>query len=162
MPVVGPLLWRLLPWGLLAVAALVGWALWNQLGMAKLKLANAQEVIRVREDDARRSAQAVARLSDALTRIEAKVITVTETIYAAPITRNCGDSPSIRASRVGVRELITPGGQAPAGREPPAALQRPGAGAGERQRQRHRGRAGPGGEGLRHLPGEAQRADWLD
>jgi hypothetical protein len=44
--ILGPLLWRLLPWGLLAAAGLVGWALWNRLGMAKLKLANAQEVIR--------------------------------------------------------------------------------------------------------------------
>ena len=135
MPVLGSLLWRLLPWSLLAVSGLVGWVLWNQLGMTKLKLANAQEVIRVREDDARRSAEAVAKLSDALTRTEAKVITVTERIYAAPVTRNCGDSPSIRAGRVGVREILAPGGQAPAGREPPAALQRSGAGAGQRQRQ---------------------------
>lgn len=76
MPALGPLFWRLLPWSLLVVAGLIGWALWNQLGMAKLKLANAQEVIRVREDDARRSAEAVAKLSDALTRTEAKVVTV--------------------------------------------------------------------------------------
>jgi len=68
MPVLGPLLWRLLPWGLLAVAGLLGWALWNEIGMANLKLANAQQVIRVREDDARRSAEAVAKLSDTLTK----------------------------------------------------------------------------------------------
>ena len=112
----GPLALRLAPYAALAVAGLVIWGLYGQLGTAKLKLANAEAVIAVREDDARRSAEAVAKLADTLTKTEAKVITVTEKIYAAPITRQCADSPAMRAADGGMRELFGAGGQADPGR----------------------------------------------
>ena len=148
------LLFRFGPWLLLAIAGLVIWGLWGALGTEKLKLAQAEEVNRIHAADAKRSAESVARLADALQKTETKVVTVTERIYAAPITRDCAQSPAMRAATDGVRQLLQPaGGQAPAGREPPAAVQRPGAGAGAGQRQRHRGRAGAGGESLRRLPG---------
>ena len=113
---------RLAPYAALAVAGLVIWGLYGQLGTAKLKLANAEAVIAVRADDARRSAEAVAKLADTLTRTEAKVITVTERIYAAPITRQCADSPAMRASDDGMRQLFGGGGQADPGRQPAAAV----------------------------------------
>jgi len=116
------LLWRIAPYAGLAVAALVIWGLWGQLDTAKLKLANAEAVIAVREDDARRSAEAVAKLADTLSKTEAKVITVTERIYAAPITRECAASPAMRAADDGMRQLFGGGGQADPGRQPAPAV----------------------------------------
>ena len=104
----GPLALRLAPYAALAVAGLVIWGLYGQLGTAKLKLANAEAVIAVREDDARRSAEAVAKLADTLTKTEAKVITVTERIYSAPVTRECAQSPAMKAASDGLHELFTP------------------------------------------------------
>lgn len=114
----GPLLLRVAPYAALAVAGLVIWGMWSRLEAANLKLANAEAVIAVREDDARRSAEAVAKLADTLTKTEAKIITVTERIYAAPITRQCADSPAMRAAGDGMRELFGGGGQADPGRQP--------------------------------------------
>jgi len=108
----GPLALRLAPYAALAVAGLVIWGLWGQLGTANLKLANAEAVIAVREDDAKRSAEAIAKLADTLNKTETKVITVTERIYAAPITRECAQSPAMRAASDGLRELFPAGGQA--------------------------------------------------
>ena len=104
------------PWLALALAGVVIWGLWGRLEGANLKLANAEAVIAVREDDARRSAEAVTKLADTLTKTEAKIITVTERIYAAPITRQCADSPAMRAADGGMRELFGAGGQADPGR----------------------------------------------
>ena len=80
----GPLLLRIAPYAALAVAGLVIWGMWGRLEAANLKLANAEAVIAVREDDAKRSAAAIAMLADTINKTEAKVITVTERIYAAP------------------------------------------------------------------------------
>ena len=104
------------PWLALALAGLVIWGMWGRLEAANLKLANAEAVIAVREDDARRSAEAVAKLADTITKTEAKIITVTEKIYAAPITRQCADSPAMRAADGGMRQLFGGGGQADPGR----------------------------------------------
>ena len=110
------------PWLALALAGVVIWGLWGQLGTAKLKLANAEAIIAVREDDARRSAEAVAKLADTITKTEAKVITVTEKIYAAPITRDCAQSPAMRAADDGMHQLFGSGGQANTGRQPSPAV----------------------------------------
>ena len=112
----GPLALRVAPYVALALAGLVIWGMWGQLGTAELRLANAEAVIAVREDDARRSAEAVAKLADTITKTEAKVITVTEKIYAAPITRQCADSPAMRAADDGMHQLFGGGGQAEPGR----------------------------------------------
>lgn len=110
------------PWLALALAGVVIWGLWGRLEGANLKFANAEAVIAVREDDARRSAEVVARLADTLSKTETKVITVTEKIYAAPITRQCADSPAMRAAGDGMRELFGGAGQADPGPKPAAAV----------------------------------------
>jgi hypothetical protein len=106
-----------MPWGLglwlgLAAAGLVIWGLWGQLGAAKTKLAAAEAVIAQREEDMKLSAVIVAQQAQALANLETKVVTVTEKIYAAPVTRECAASPSMRASTVGVRDIIQGGGPA--------------------------------------------------
>lgn len=99
------------PWLALAFAAVVIWGLW-QANVAKgVQLAAANAVIEQREKDAKENAKAVALLAQKLNDTETKVITVTERIYAAPVTRECAASPSMRAASDGVRALIS-GGQA--------------------------------------------------
>ena len=94
------------PWLALASAAVVIWGLWGRLEAAETRLAAANAVIEQRELDAKENAKAVAQLAQKLTDTETKVITVTEKIYAAPITRECAASPSMKAASEGVRELI--------------------------------------------------------
>lgn len=104
------------PWALIGLAALVAWGLWGRLEVANLKLANAQAVIAQREKDQKDNAVAIAKLADALAKTEAKIVTVTQRIYAAPVTRECVGSPAVRVARDGVRELV--GGPGPAERRP--------------------------------------------
>lgn len=100
------------PWIALAIAALVIWGLWGRLDAARTKLAAAETIIEQREQDMKLSAQIVAQQAEALSKLETKVVTVTERIYAAPITRECAQSPSMRAATVGVRDIISGGGPA--------------------------------------------------
>ncbi|NQW53544.1 MAG: hypothetical protein HQ465_20125 [Rhodospirillales bacterium] len=101
---------KVAPWsvGALAIAGVVIWGLWGQLKAAETKLGVANAVIQQREADAKANAIAVAQLAQKLTDTETKVITVTEKIYAAPVTRECAASPSMRAASDGVRALLAP------------------------------------------------------
>lgn len=134
IPLLGPLALRLAPYAALAVAGLVIWGLWGQLGTAKLELANAKAVIAVREDDAKRSAIAIAKLADTLNKTETKVITQVERIYAAPITRECAQSPSMRAASDGLRELFGVGDKADPGRNAAPTVPAPAVRAGNTNR----------------------------
>ena len=80
----------------------------SRLEAAETKLVAANEVIQQREADAKANAIAVAQLAQKLTDTETKVITVTEKIYAAPVTHECAASPSMRAASDGVRALLAP------------------------------------------------------
>lgn len=110
------LLLRFGPWAALGIAALVIWGLWNQAAIARERLEAANAVIAQRESDMKLSAQIVAQQADALAKLETKVITVTEKIYAAPVTRECAQSPSMRAASDSLRDIIAPAGGSPAGR----------------------------------------------
>lgn len=103
------LLLKVGPWAGLGLAAVVIWGLWGRLEGAETRLAAAHAVIEQRELDAKENAKAVAQLAQKLTETETKVITVTEKIYAAPVTRECAASPSMRAASDGVRALISDG-----------------------------------------------------
>lgn len=105
------LLLRAGPWVGLGLAAVVIWGLWGRLEAAETRLAAANAVIEQRELDAKENAKAVAQLAQKLAETETKVVTVTERIYSAPVTRECAASPSMRAASDGVRALIS-GGQA--------------------------------------------------
>jgi FtsZ-interacting cell division protein ZipA len=94
--------------GALAIAGVVIRGLWGRLEAAETKLSAANEVIQQREADAKANAIAVAQLAQKLIDTETKVITVTEKIYAAPVTRECAASPSMRAASDGVRDLLAP------------------------------------------------------
>lgn len=63
------------PWLALGVAALTIWGLYGRLEAATIRAKNAEAVIATREDDAKRSAEAIAKLADTLAKTEAKVIT---------------------------------------------------------------------------------------
>jgi len=95
---------------------------WAENGALEVKLAAASAVIAQKEADARLSADIVAKQADALAKLETKVVTVTERIYSAPVTRECAASPSMRAATVGVRDIIAPAGGADAGRQPVAPV----------------------------------------
>lgn len=111
------------PWllGALAIAGVVIWGLWGRLEAANTKLAAAETVIQQREDDMKLSAVIVAQQAQALSTLQTKVITVTERIYSAPVTRECAQSPSMRAATVGVRDIVS-GGGSPAGPIPLAPV----------------------------------------
>lgn len=94
------------PWLALAAAAVVIWGLWGRLEAAETRLSAANAVIAQREADAKANALVVAQLAQKLNDTETKVITVTERIYQAPITRECAASPSMKAASEGVRELL--------------------------------------------------------
>lgn len=115
------LLLKVGPWLALATAAVVIWGLWGRLEAAETKLAAANAVIEQRELDAKENAKAVALLAQKLNDTETKVITVTERIYSAPVTRECAASPSMRAASDGVRALIH-GGQAGDSAQPVAPV----------------------------------------
>ena len=103
-------------------------------GALQTQLASAQAVIDQRERDAKENAKAVAQLAQKLTDTEAKVITVTEKVYAAPITRDCAQSPAMRAALGGLSDLYArplPTGDR---REPQVALPASGAAAGTPKR----------------------------
>lgn len=123
---------------LLIALGISGWLLkraWAENGALETKLASAKAVIQQREEDAKLNAIAVAQLADKLNRTETKVITQVERIYAAPVTRECAQSPAMRAASDGVRDIIAPAVQAPDRRGAPAAVPGSDPGPGERQRQ---------------------------
>lgn len=103
-------------------------------GALETKLANAQEIIDQREKDAKANAIAVAQLAQKLNDTQTKVITVTEKIYAAPVTRACAESPAMRAATDGVRNLLAPALQAGSSPKPLAPMPGPSAGAGQPKR----------------------------
>jgi hypothetical protein len=117
------LIGRLAPWSLLALAAagVVIWGLWGRLEAAETKLDAANAVIEQAEKDKVANAKAVQQLAQKLSDTETKVITVTEKVYAAPITRDCAQSPAMRAASDGLRQLF-PGGQADDRRQPAPAM----------------------------------------
>jgi hypothetical protein len=116
------LLLKVGPWAALVVATLVIWGMWGELGAVQTKLDAANAVIDQREKDAKANAIAVAQLAQKLTDTETKVITVTEKIYAAPVTRECAQSPAMRAASSGVRQLLLQGGEAGDSAKPAAPL----------------------------------------
>jgi hypothetical protein len=114
---------RVAPWSLiaLAIAGVVIWGLWGRLEAANTKLKAANAVIEQAEKDKVANAKAVQQLAQKLTDTETKVVTVTEKVYAAPVTRDCAQSPAMRAASDGLRQLF-PGGQADDRRQPAAAV----------------------------------------
>lgn len=123
------LLSRAAPWmlGALAIAGIVIWGLWGRLEAAEVKLAAANAVIAQREEDQKANAKAVAQLAQKLADTESRVITQVERVYAAPVTRDCAQSPAMRAASDGLRQLF-PAGPAGDRRQPAAALSRSDAG----------------------------------
>jgi len=107
---------------LLVVSGILLKLAWAENGKLEVQLAAASAVIAQKEADARLSADIVAKQAEAFTKLETKVVTQIERIYAAPITRECAASPSMRASSVGVRDIIAPAGGADAGRQPSPAV----------------------------------------
>ncbi len=103
---------------LLVVSGILLKMAWAENGKLEVQLAAASAVIAQKEADARLSADIVRKQADALTKLETKVVTVTERIYSAPVTRECAASPSMRAASVGVRDIIAPTSGADPGREP--------------------------------------------
>jgi hypothetical protein len=126
---------RFAPWSLiaLAVAGVVIWGLWGRLEAANTKLDAANAVIEQAEKDKVANAKAVQQLAQKLTDTETKVVTVTEKVYAAPVTRDCAQSPAMRAASDGLRQLF-PSSQADDRRQPAAAVPRPAVGAGGAKR----------------------------
>jgi hypothetical protein len=120
---VSVLIARLAPWSLiaLAVACVVIWGLWERAAAVQTRLDVANAVIQQREEDARENAKAVAQLVQKLSDTETKVITQVEKVYAAPVTRDCAQSPAMRAASDGLRQLFS-GGQATDRREPAPAV----------------------------------------
>jgi hypothetical protein len=120
---------RFAPWSLiaLAVAGVVIWGLLGRLEAKEIELAAAKGVIEQAEKDKAANAKAVQQLAQKLTDTETKVVTVTEKVYAAPVTRDCAQSPAMRAASDGLRQLF-PVGQADDRRQPAAAM--PGSAAG--------------------------------
>jgi hypothetical protein len=122
--------WLLANWKLVAIAALAALlataglllkAAWSENGALDVKLEAANAVIKQREEDQRLNAIAVAQLAQKLNDTETKVITQVEKVYAAPVTRDCAQSPAMRAASDGLRQLF-PGGQAVDRRQPAAAV----------------------------------------
>jgi hypothetical protein len=121
---VSALIARLAPWSLVAlvIAGVVIWGLVERNAAIGAELVAAQGVIKQHEEDAKKNAQAVQQLADTLSRTETKVITQVEKVYAAPLTRDCAQSPAMRAASRGLRELFPGGGEARDRREPAAAV----------------------------------------
>jgi hypothetical protein len=126
---------RFAPWSLiaLAVAGVVIWGLLGRLEAKETELAAAKGVIEQAEKDKVANAKAVQQLAQKLNDTETKVVTVTEKVYAAPVTRDCAQSPAMRAASDGLRQLF-PVGQADDRRQPAPAV--PGSAAGARGAQR--------------------------
>lgn len=117
----GAALLRIGPWVALVASGLVIWGMWGELGTKQAKLDAANAVIQQREKDAAENAKAVAQLAQKLTDTETKVITVTEKVYAAPVTRECAQSPAMRVANDGVRSILS-GGQTGDSAKPPSPL----------------------------------------
>jgi hypothetical protein len=110
---------RLAPWSViaLAVAGVVIWGQWARLEAKETELAAAKGVIEQAEKDKVANAKAVQQLAQKLNDIKTKVVTVTEKVYAAPVTHDCAQSPAMRAASDGLRQLF-PVGQADDRRQP--------------------------------------------
>jgi len=117
----------------LAVAGVVIWGLWGRLEAANTKLDAANAVIEQAGKDKVANAKAVQQLAQKLTDTETKVVTVTEKVYAAPVTRDCAQSPAMRAASDGLRQLF-PVGQTDDRRQPAPAVPGPNVGSGQSQR----------------------------
>ena len=115
---------RLAPWSLVALAAagVVIWGLWGRLEAAETRMAAANAVIEQHEKDRAANAKAIAQLAQKLNDTETKVVTITEKVHAAPITRDCAQSPAMRAASDGLRQLFVPPGKADDRRQPAAAV----------------------------------------
>jgi len=130
----GVLSW--LPWALAGASLIAGagGTLWYRSQYESCLAAGAKALADQIETDKVENAKAVAALNEQLRTVENKVVTVTERIYAAPITRDCAQSPAMRAASDGLRQLFS-GGQADDRRQPAAAVPGPAAGAGGGKRQ---------------------------
>jgi hypothetical protein len=129
------LITRLAPWSMigLALAGLVIWGLIERNAAIGTELAAAKGVVEQAEKDQAANAKAVQQLAQKLQDTETKVVTVTEKVYAAPVTRDCAQSPAMRAASDGLRQLF-PVGQADDRRQPAAAVPGSAAGTGGAQR----------------------------
>lgn len=126
---------RLAPYSMiaLAIAGVVIWGLIERNAAIGTELAAAKGVIEQAEKDKGANAKAVQQLAQKLQDTETKVVTVTEKVYAAPVTRDCAQSPAMRAASDGLRQLF-PVGQANDRRQPAAAVPGSAAGTGGAQR----------------------------
>ena len=126
---------RLAPYSMiaLAIAGVVIWGLIERNAAIGTELAAAKGVIEQAEKDKVANAKAVQQLAQRLQDTETKVVTVTEKVYAAPVTRDCAQSPAMRAASDGLRQLF-PVGQADDRRQPAAAVPGSAAGTGGAQR----------------------------
>ena len=126
---------RLAPYSMLAlaIAGVVIWGLIARNAAIGTELAAAKGVIEQAEKDKAANAKAVQQLAQKLQDTETKVVTVTEKVYAAPVTRDCAQSPAMRAASDGLRQLF-PVGQADDRRQPAAAVPGSAAGTGGAQR----------------------------
>jgi hypothetical protein len=100
---------RVAPWAGLLIAGLFIWGLMGRLDAAALKLRSAERVIEQKEADARLSAELVARQQEAMRQLEANVAGHVERIYHVEVTRDCANSPAMRAATRGLRELFAAG-----------------------------------------------------
>jgi hypothetical protein len=129
------LITRLAPWSMigLALAGLVIWGLIERNAAIGAELAAARGVIEQAEKDKVANAKAVQQLAQKLQDTETRVVTITEKVYAAPVTRDCAQSPAMRAASDGLRQLF-PVGQADDRRQPAVAVPGSAAGTGGAQR----------------------------
>ena len=127
---------RLAPYSMiaLAIAGVVIWGLIERNAAIGTELAAAKGVIEQAENDKAANAKAVQQLAQKLQDTETKVVTITEKVYAAPVTRDCAQSPAMRAASDGLRQLF-PIGQADDRLQPAAAVPGSAAGTGGAQRQ---------------------------
>jgi len=131
MPSIATIL-RCAPWAI-AGLMLLG-ALWYRGQYEHCLAAGAAALKAQHDEDLKRNADAIQKLADQLRDTETKVVTVTEKVYAAPITRDCAQSPAMRAASDGLRQLFS-GREAERRREPAAAVPGSNAGAGGGKRQ---------------------------
>jgi hypothetical protein len=126
---------RLAPYSMiaLAIAGVLIWGLIERNAAIGAELAAAKGVSEQAEKDKAANAKAVQQLAQKLQDTETKVVTVTEKVYAAPVTRDCAQSPAMRAASDGLRQLF-PVGQADDRRQPAAAVPGSAAGTGGAQR----------------------------
>jgi hypothetical protein len=126
---------RLAPYSMIAlvIAGVLIWGLIERNAAIGAEFAAAKGVIEQAEKDKAANAKAVQQLAQKLQDTETKVVTVTEKVYAAPVTRDCAQSPAMRAASDGLRQLF-PVGQADDRRQPAAAVPGSAAGTGGAQR----------------------------